>query len=169
MQLVELSESDKDRYNHFIATNPSGSFLQSWEWGQWQQELGREVKRFFIGNGEKEVGSAQFIKMPVWRKRFYWYAPYGPVGDFGFEILDFRSELQKKFSDVIFYRIEPKPTTYNLQTINFLKSQNIQPGKTLIIDLAKSEDQLLADMHHKTRYNIKVAQKHGVEIKDEFD
>jgi len=35
---------------------------------------------------------------------------------------------------------------------------------TFIIDLKKSEDQLLADMSQKTRYNIKIANRHGVVV-----
>ncbi len=35
---------------------------------------------------------------------------------------------------------------------------------TFVLDLTKSEDELLKAMHPKTRYNIKVAQKHEVKI-----
>ncbi|HBP51520.1 TPA: peptidoglycan bridge formation protein FemAB, partial [Candidatus Shapirobacteria bacterium] len=35
---------------------------------------------------------------------------------------------------------------------------------TFIVDLTKSEDQLLADMSQKTRYNIKLANRHGVTV-----
>lgn len=35
---------------------------------------------------------------------------------------------------------------------------------TFVIDLTKSEEELLKSMHPKTRYNIRVAQKHEVEI-----
>jgi lipid II:glycine glycyltransferase (peptidoglycan interpeptide bridge formation enzyme) len=47
----------------------------------------------------------------------------------------------------------------------------LSPPKTIIIDLKKSEDQLLSQMHPKTRYNIKIAQRNGikVEISDDFD
>ncbi|MDO8503701.1 MAG: peptidoglycan bridge formation glycyltransferase FemA/FemB family protein [bacterium] len=38
------------------------------------------------------------------------------------------------------------------------------PAKTIQIDLAKSEKELLSEMKPKTRYNIKVAQKRGVII-----
>lgn len=38
---------------------------------------------------------------------------------------------------------------------------------TYILDLTKSEDELLKQMHSKTRYNIKVAQKHEVEVKED--
>lgn len=39
-----------------------------------------------------------------------------------------------------------------------------QPESTLILDLTLSEKELLAQMKPKGRYNIKVAQKHGVKI-----
>ncbi|MDO8700277.1 MAG: peptidoglycan bridge formation glycyltransferase FemA/FemB family protein, partial [Deltaproteobacteria bacterium] len=36
------------------------------------------------------------------------------------------------------------------------------PAATLLIDLEKDEKQLLTEMHPKTRYNIRVAERHGV-------
>lgn len=41
---------------------------------------------------------------------------------------------------------------------------DIQPPDTVIINLNQSEDDLLAAMHKKTRYNIKLAGKKGVEV-----
>ncbi|MBI2098825.1 peptidoglycan bridge formation glycyltransferase FemA/FemB family protein, partial [Candidatus Uhrbacteria bacterium] len=52
-----------------------------------------------------------------------------------------------------------------LKNRRFVKSQkNIQPVKTLVLDLAENEDELLVRMHPKTRYNIRLAQKRGVRI-----
>jgi len=176
LQLVELSEKDKDVYNQFVINQPSGSFLQSWEWGQWQASLGREALRFFVIDDYKagNLGCVQLIKMSLPFGVYYLYAPYGPViGDWKLEIGDWIliiKELEKVFFDAIFIRIEPKaPFSISSLQSPISKSSNIQPGKTLLIDLTKPEDQLLTEMHPKTRYNIKVAQKHGVEIKDEFD
>ncbi len=42
---------------------------------------------------------------------------------------------------------------------------DMQPREILILDIIKSEEELLAEMKAKTRYNIKVAQKHGVLVK----
>jgi lipid II:glycine glycyltransferase (peptidoglycan interpeptide bridge formation enzyme) len=173
MEVIELSQADKDQYNRFVAGSQSGSFLQSWEWGGWQEALGRKIFRYWILDdiGER-TASIQLIKMPLPFGRYYLYSPYGPVasGQWTVDSGQWLQELQRKFKDAIFIRIEPKSNS-QLATRNsqLVKSNNIQPGKTLLIDLSKSEDQLLAEMHHKTRYNIKVAQKHGVEIKDEFD
>lgn len=190
MQLIELSLADKEQYNRFVAAALSGGFLQSWEWGQWQEQLGRRVFRYKLLNDTGEqVASMQLIKMPLPLGKYYLYAPYGPVLAIGeqiqdsrFKILEFLSDLKSKFSNAVFIRTEPKESfnfpaaakamagrqlsTFNLPVI---KSANIQPAKTLILDLTKSNEELLAEMHPKTRYNIKLAQKHGVEIQDEFD
>ncbi|MDC7126203.1 MAG: peptidoglycan bridge formation glycyltransferase FemA/FemB family protein [Spirochaetales bacterium] len=44
-------------------------------------------------------------------------------------------------------------------------NMDIQPPSTVILDLAKTEDELLKGMKSKTRYNVKLAAKKGVIVK----
>ncbi len=44
-----------------------------------------------------------------------------------------------------------------------------QPEATIILDLTQTEDGLLKQMHPKGRYNIKLAQKHGVIVEQSTD
>ncbi len=170
MNLILLEEKDKKIYNGFVAQQTSGSFLQSWEWGEWQEVLGREVKRFSFQDKSGEMaGVVQLVRMPLGLGRFYWYAPYGPILNSKFKIQNLKLLLKDVFGGAVFIRIEPtvdESLILNLKSLN--KSVNIQPAKTLVVDLAKPDDQLLSEMHAKTRYNIKLAQRHGVLVEDEF-
>jgi peptidoglycan pentaglycine glycine transferase (the first glycine) len=197
MNLIELTSIDKERYNRFVAEAPSGSFLQAWEWGEWQEKLAKQAFRFFVADdGGNIIASLQIIQSPLPMGKFYLYIPYGPVvpvipspGKSGEESLTSMAELRdssarpqthsdsvgmtkiivdeliKRFPDAVFIRLEPK---FDLSLVTrgllLIKSPNIQPAKTLVVDLKKTEDELLAEMHPKTRYNIRLAQRHGVEV-----
>lgn len=171
MELSDAQEIDKTDYNNFVTLNDQGSFLQSWDWGEWQKTLGREVKRFWLTEKGEKIGLGQFVKLPLFLGKHYWYCPYGPIinQNLNTKNQNYLEQVAKQFNDSIFVRIEPKNQSFlNPQPSTLTKSFNIQPGKTLVIDLAKSEEELLSDMHQKTRYNIKVALKHEVVIEDEF-
>ncbi len=75
-----------------------------------------------------------------------------------------------KKEDCIFIQLEPN-VVQNSKDEQKLKQLGLRKAThplftkyTFVLDLTKSEDQLLKDMHPKTRYNIRVAKKHGVEI-----
>lgn len=52
---------------------------------------------------------------------------------------------------------------------NFQNSFSFQPQKTIILDLSQSIDDILKKMKPKGRYNIKLAQKKGVIVKQEYN
>jgi len=61
----------------------------------------------------------------------------------------------------------PKGTNYqSLIVKNGFKQSKLPfvPAKTIHIDLTKSESQLLKEMHHKTRYNIKLGKRLKVKV-----
>ena len=53
--------------------------------------------------------------------------------------------------------------------ISHLSNRHVQPEATRIVDLRLPEAEILAQMHEKGRYNIKVAQKHGIVVQESGD
>lgn len=68
----------------------------------------------------------------------------------------------------IFLRVEPSLllTPYSLL---LRRAIDINPRATMILDLRKTPDELLANMHQKTRYNINLSQKKNLLVSDKKD
>jgi len=129
------------------------SFLQSKEWLNFQKSLGRKIF---------QIGSIGIIKHNLPLGKSYLYSPRAnPNKDFNF--INKVKEIAKQ-ENAIFFKLEPE-NKIDLEKFGFRKSHNIQPIKTIILDIAKSEQELLNQMHYKTRYNIGLAEKKGIKIK----
>lgn len=92
------------------------------------------------------------------------YLPKGPLPD-----ENLIKELKKigNEQNCIFIQLEPNVVNDS----KFVLPRELKPAArplftkyTFILDLDKSEDELLKNMHPKTRYNIRVAQKHSVKV-----
>lgn len=133
--------------------------LQSQEWGEFRKKTGVKVIQ-----GKKFLITIHKIPHTSWT---IGYVPKGPMPSK--EII---SELIKigKQEKCIFIQLEPNvPTIENLKLK--IKNLRLRPAThplftkyTFILDLTKTEEELLKAMHPKTRYNIKVALKNKVEI-----
>ncbi|MDP2944633.1 MAG: peptidoglycan bridge formation glycyltransferase FemA/FemB family protein [bacterium] len=182
------AKEELDSFIKSAADTRGAEFLQSWRWGEILKAEGAKVLR--VGarlTGGEILAAATIIKKPLAGGYAYWYSPRGAVfkPDLAEEkrrgIENFLYEEIKKIdSSAIFLRIEPKeleePGKDALTTGNGLKNASgrfkikktldLQPGQTLILDLADSEEELLKRLRQKTRYNISLAAKKGVEIKE---
>ena len=156
-----MINDQKTKWNQFIVQN-SGSFLQSWQWGDFQEALGRKIWRIEI-HGLKGL----VIRHDLPFGKNYLYCPRGPIGEITNYTFQAFLEKVKKIAEEeksIFLKIEPQ-NNFQFSIFNFQKSQKqIQPQKTLILDITKSEEELLKQMHQKTRYNVGLAQKKGVVV-----
>lgn len=171
LKLVNINE--KDQLNDFIKSNADNQFLQSWEWGE-ILNCDNKIFRLGVVLDNKLLAAITIVKKTLPLSKNYFYAPRGPIFNCKCQITNYELvwkflfegivKLSKK-EKVIFFRFEP------LLDIKFLKSEfkikkstDMQPSKSLILDLSKTEEDLLAQMHQKTRYNIRLAAKKGVKI-----
>jgi len=149
--------------------------LQSWFWGRARQEMGLEILRLAELKNKKITNLFQisFHRIPFLKKKI----GYLPRSVFpSKEVLDFLYHYGKK-NKIIFIKIEPYVNKFQILNPKFQtknKKYKIQksphplfPDWTQILDISKSEEELLKNMHQKTRYNIKLAQKKGVVVKED--
>lgn len=172
MKLVNLNKKQLD---DFVADQEHGQFLQSSAWADFNDKLGAKVWRLGVEEEGELMATVIFIKKMLPLGLSYWYCPRGPVIksqdlSFKFQVsLEFLVVEIKKLATkekVLFFRFEPtsdlKLKTLNLKLVQTLP---IQPKQTIILNLAKSEEELLGAMHPKTRYNIKLAGKKNLTVK----
>ena len=167
MIVREVKDSEKDLYNRVVT-----HVIQSWQWGEFRKKMGLDLVRLGHFEGNKLISAYQLTFHPVpFFKYTVGYLPKGPMPD------DNMVEALKTLGErknAAFIKIEPNVimTNDNLQlTIDKLGQLGLISSKkslftkyNFLIDLTKSDEQLLAAMHPKTRYNIGIAQKKGVEV-----
>jgi lipid II:glycine glycyltransferase (peptidoglycan interpeptide bridge formation enzyme) len=142
------------------------SFLHSWQWGEMQQAFGRPVCRYIAREGDTNLAALLCIVMPLPLGKSYVFSPYGPAVIAG-ATLDYRvlsaelaqTQLAKEMG-VVFWRCEPRASIPN--GLGF-RVHDVEPSLTRVLDLSLGEETLLANMKQKTRYNVRLAEKKGVE------
>jgi lipid II:glycine glycyltransferase (peptidoglycan interpeptide bridge formation enzyme) len=142
-----------------------GEFLQSRFWSEILEKGGEEITRWTVEDEGKIRAIITFVKKSLFGRFFYWYAPRGPRGDKAASEYLISQLKKNNKAGVVFLRIEPDilPSAETIKC-EIKKSIDLQPKKTLFLDLALGEEKLLAEMHQKTRYNIRLAEKKGVKI-----
>lgn len=170
MWSIFQDQIDREHWNHFVFKHgpQSGAFLQSWEWGEFQQETGERVVRWIMGEKTEQKfhcsGVATVLMKPLSHIGTYAYCPRGPIidGDFSVGL----SGLLRVTPSMVFFRSDiPSEILHPVQNFWNHKTQSIQPALTRLTSLADSEQTLLASLPPKTRYNIRLAERRGVRIR----
>lgn len=169
-----LYDEEKAEYNRLVK-HP----LQTWEWGDFQILEGHKVYRLGVFKDNKMVSaySISFHRLPKFGYSIGTILR-GPKVD-----ADMISNVKKIAVDekAIFVKFEPdtlhktfdeavNPTTIgekpDFPDLYVSPKVAFYPF-SYVIDLTKSEDELLSSMHSKTRYNIKIANRHGVTVEEQ--
>jgi len=182
MKLVD--DSNRQKYVEFIQKHPKGHFLQSPEWANLKSDWINEV--LLVEDGQANIKGAMsvLIREVPYIKHTIMYSPRGPVCDIHDketfkELVEGAKELAKKYNSFIL-RIDPDIADSDeefktiAKEIGFKLKENvkdftevIQPRYVFRLDVKdKTEEELMKSFHEKTRYNIRLAGRKGVTIRN---
>ena len=161
------ARSNVPDWNAFVIENAprSGAFLQSWEWGEVLNASGEHVFRLARNRNESMRAQAQLSRVKLPLGISYEYLMRGPIAVSGSAEADMLNRIVHDQSGFTFARVESihevreKVKGHKTRTVD-----DVQPSVTLITDLTQDEEGLSGAMHHKTRYNSRLAEKKGVQV-----
>lgn len=187
MHVVEIT--DARVWDRALLSLPNPHILQSWDWGEFKSRHGWRATRLLFDEGAGAVAAASVLERKVPRLPLsILYVAKGPALDWTdmalarrvLEELEHlarrRRALLVKIDPDVYYpehapEFSPRPPfahkvaqLFELQGWRFSNEQ-IQFRNTLLLDLTRTEDELLAAMKQKTRYNVRLAGRRGVTIR----
>jgi lipid II:glycine glycyltransferase (peptidoglycan interpeptide bridge formation enzyme) len=187
MQIVSVDE--RQTWDRALLALPNPHVLQSWAWGEIKSRHGWRATRLLFQEDGRSVAAASVLqrKLPHLPVSIL-YVPKGPALDWidvplARKIL---GELEQwaRQRGALFLKVDPDvyypddvpafsprpacaPAMAGLLEARgwHFSGEQIQFRNTLLLDLACSEDELLATMKQKTRYNVRLSQRRGVTVR----
>jgi lipid II:glycine glycyltransferase (peptidoglycan interpeptide bridge formation enzyme) len=185
VNIREITEAEKARFDAFIADFPTGDLMQAWEWGEVKSRSGWRPVRVVGEDSEGNIIAAASIllrRIPKTGKCIA-YTSRGPVIDTtdaaAFSEFAFGLRAIAAKYGAILLKIDPPVlvedtvSPENIERAGFKLVADptgfggTQPKCVMQLDLDKSVDDLLASFHQKWRYNIRLAERKGVSIKSD--
>lgn len=172
MSIIIKPIDDQRRWNDFVLSCPTHTFLHSRQWGQVQQEMGEPVQYLGIFSSLTMIGAALVITVRA-RRGWHYLIPHGPLA------AD-ESATRRIIPPLVHYltaraprrlaaiRIAPLLLT-SPATTAFFASHHFVPAplpvhaeQTWILDINRSDQELLAGMRKTTRHAIRKAEAQNV-------
>ncbi|HLF25500.1 MAG TPA: peptidoglycan bridge formation glycyltransferase FemA/FemB family protein [Anaerolineae bacterium] len=180
------SVDDRDEWNSLLASLSTSHVLQTWEWGQFKGRWGWSPRYLLFEDNDRPRAAALLLRRTLPRLGLgVLYAPKGPALDYTdaacLEAVLAELESIAQRERAIFVKIDPDVPAPALHSPPFygegsgwgpltrrgwrFSSEQIQFRNTVLLDLTPTEEELLAAMKPKTRYNIRLASKKGVAVR----
>lgn len=162
--MIELQRcNDKEQWDEYVLEH-GGHPLQLWAWGQVKAGHGWVLERLFGYEDGEIVGAAQMLvrRLPLPLRAFA-YIPRGPLFEETHReaFLEKLAVLAKRDHHAVALSIEPDTLDFTVPTGWVHATNKILSAETILLDITKSESDLLADMAKKTRQYIR---KSGADV-----
>src|SRR5215211_4348444 len=171
VQRARQPAENPNEWDAFARAN-GGHLLQSRKWGEFKSRHGWSVELIVVGDGEIQDGAQVLFKQggPF----SIAYVPRGPI--IPASASSSASKLISRIDEVCRARralhiiLEPNAPIAPDHEVSFLQFQkgpaHFQPARTVKVPLL-DDAELLAQMHQKTRYSVRLAQRRGVVVNRE--
>ena len=164
-------------WDAFVANHSSGNVLQTSGWGSLKARFGWDYEIISLNeDGQIKAGALILYKSLPLKLGTVAYVPRGPVMNWSdpetaHAVLDLVVAAARRNRAWSLW-VEPElfdtdETNEVMRGLGLNSSiQPIQPRRTILVDIGASEDIILARMKSKTRYNIGLAARKGVTIRE---
>lgn len=162
---------DAHGWDEFVrrSTSPN-EFLHSWQWGEFQRAAGKMIMRLEVLIGTRRCAVALLVPHTTRLGKSFILAPRGPIIDPKLDTKEqeavwralLRTIEKNRTADTMFLKVEPNIVPP--KNVGLIEGTGMHPEQTLLLNLMPSVEDILASMHHKTRYNIRLSERHGVTV-----
>ncbi|MCP4544574.1 MAG: aminoacyltransferase [Chloroflexi bacterium] len=165
-------------WNDFVTGRTDGHILQTSSWGALKSQFGWADERVgLVQNGDLVAGAQMLTRrLPFGLGRLA-YIPKGPLTDWGNDaqvtallaLLDRAARSQGSIALMIEPDL-PDDVAHRerLRVLGFRPSplDAVQPRRTIIVDISADEEAVLKAFKSKTRYNVRLAARKGVTVRE---
>jgi lipid II:glycine glycyltransferase (peptidoglycan interpeptide bridge formation enzyme) len=171
--------SDRERWNTFVESQKTGNITQTWEWAELGEKLGERALRLGAVDESGELRGALLViveRAPVVGQP-YLYAPRGPVCEDPTSpalaaLFEYTRALAKE-RGAFMLKIEPNVPDGDDAWLNALSILGLRrnpfathPRRSWALDITPDNDALLKGMKEKWRYNIRLASRKEVTVRE---
>lgn len=186
---MRVEIADASTWDRTLLALPNPHILQSRAWGEFKARHGWRATRLLFHEGGRTVAAASVLERRLSRLPVsVLYVPKGPALDWSDANLTEkvlteleslarrRRALMLKIDPDVYYaddapafcsRPANAPQVARLLAARGwrVSDEQVQFRNTLLLDLTRSEEELLAAMKPKTRYNLRLAMRRGVTVR----
>ena len=174
-----ITAENREKWDEFVTSHPEANFLQSWDFYEFHQSRGKEVVRRIAVDDQGEIIAAYAGVVETAKRGRHLAIAGGPILDW-----QNRELVNLIFNDIrvmghdhncVFVRVRPQ-LERSADSLRLMRELGARPAPMYlsvefagVLDLEKSEEELLKNMRQRLRRALRKAEKNGITIEKSTD